>query len=48
MSGIKIEDIAFVGFRAPDLAGEAYTQKGAYVRLRFKFDENLMAEGFSP
>lgn len=35
------------GFRAPDLAGEAYTQKGAYVRLRFKFDENLMAEGLS-
>ena len=30
------------GFRAPDLAGEAYTQKGLYLRLRFKFDENLL------
>ena len=29
------------GFRAADLAGEAYTQRGAYARLRFKFDENL-------
>lgn len=29
------------GFRAADLAGEAYTQRGVYLRLRFKFDENL-------
>ena len=29
------------GFSASDLAGEAYTQRGAYLRLRFKFDENL-------
>jgi uncharacterized repeat protein (TIGR01451 family) len=29
------------GFRAPDLAGEAYTQRGLYLRMRFKFDENL-------
>lgn len=26
-----------VGFNAPDLAGGAYTQRGAYLRLRFKF-----------
>lgn len=30
------------GFRAPDLVGEAYTQRGLYLRLRFKFDENLL------
>jgi uncharacterized repeat protein (TIGR01451 family) len=30
------------GFRAPDLAGEAYTQRGIYARLRLKFDENLL------
>ena len=29
------------GFSAPDLASEAYTQRGVYLRLRFKFDENL-------
>ena len=33
------------GFRAPDLAGEAYTQRGLYARLRFKFDENLLGSG---
>jgi hypothetical protein len=32
----------FVGFRAdPDLAGYEYTDEGAFVRLRFKFDEDL-------
>ncbi|MFI5447719.1 SdrD B-like domain-containing protein [Polaromonas sp. UC242_47] len=35
------------GFRAPDLAGEAYTQRGLYVRLRFKFDENLLGSSAS-
>jgi uncharacterized repeat protein (TIGR01451 family) len=30
-----------VGFRDPDLAGDDYTQRSFYVRLRFKFDENL-------
>ena len=30
------------GFRAPDLAGEAYTQHGIYLRMRLKFDENLL------
>ena len=30
------------GFKAPDLAGEAYTQHGIYLRLRLKFDENLL------
>ena len=33
----------FKGFGAADLAGEAYTQRGVYLRLRFKFDENLFA-----
>ncbi len=31
------------GFDAPDLAGEAYTQRGAYLHLSFKFDESLFA-----
>lgn len=31
------------GFRASDLAGEAYTQRGLYLRMRFKFDENLLS-----
>lgn len=30
------------GFNAPELAGEAYTKRGLYVRMRFKFDENLL------
>ena len=29
------------GFKAAELAGDAYTQRGVYLRLRFKFDENL-------
>ena len=29
------------GFRDPDLAGDDYTQRAFYLRLRFKFDENL-------
>ncbi|MFP8834006.1 hypothetical protein ACLIJR_07020 [Hydrogenophaga sp. XSHU_21] len=29
------------GFRDDELQGSAYTQKGVYVRLRFKFDETL-------
>ncbi|MEO8388099.1 SdrD B-like domain-containing protein [Polaromonas sp.] len=29
------------GFKAADLAGEAYTQRGVYLRVRFKFDENV-------
>ena len=29
------------GFRDPDLAGEDYTQRSFYIRLRFKFDEAL-------
>ncbi|WP_431094711.1 SdrD B-like domain-containing protein [Polaromonas aquatica] len=32
------------GFRAADLAGEAYTQRGVYLRVRFKFDENVFGE----
>ena len=31
------------GFDAPDLSGNAYTQRGIYMRLRFKFDENLFS-----
>jgi uncharacterized repeat protein (TIGR01451 family) len=30
------------GFNAPELAGEAYTRRGLYVRMRFKFDETLL------
>ena len=30
------------GFRAPDLSSEAYTQRGLYVRLRYKFDESSL------
>jgi len=33
------------GFDAPDLAGEAYTQRGAYLHLSFKFDESLFGGG---
>ncbi|MGO9804379.1 MAG: SdrD B-like domain-containing protein [Steroidobacteraceae bacterium] len=31
-----------MGFDAPDLAGAAYTQRGVYLHLDFKFDENLL------
>ncbi|BDU16637.1 SdrD B-like domain-containing protein [Lysobacter auxotrophicus] len=32
----------FVGFEGdPDLTGYEYTDEGAFIRLRFKFDENL-------
>lgn len=31
----------FFGFRDEDLASGDYTNKGAYVRLRYKFDEDL-------
>ncbi len=30
-----------VGFKSPDLAGEDVTRKGTFIRLRFKFDENI-------
>lgn len=33
------------GFRDDDLTGGDYTQRGAYLRLRFKFDENLFRRG---
>lgn len=32
----------FMGFRSDDLTGEDITRRGAYIRLRFKFDENLL------
>ncbi|MNG41120.1 hypothetical protein D3C84_1300910 [compost metagenome] len=32
----------FVGFVGdPDLTGYEYTDEGAFIRLRFKFDEDL-------
>ena len=34
------------GFEAPDLAGEAYTQRGVYLHMSFKFDESVF--GGSP
>ncbi|NMM08154.1 hypothetical protein [Polaromonas sp.] len=30
------------GFKAAELAGEAYTQRGLYLRMRYKFDETLL------
>jgi len=30
------------GFRDEDLAGDEYTARGAYLRLRFKFDETVL------
>jgi hypothetical protein len=33
----------FIGFHDRDLASENDTQRGLYMRLRFKFDETLMA-----
>lgn len=34
----------FKGFKASDMTGEAYTQRGLYLRARFKFDENVFGE----
>ena len=31
------------GYRDDDLASADYTNKGAFVRLRYKFDEDLFA-----
>ena len=31
-----------LGFSAPDLAGSAYTQRGFYLHLDFKFDESVL------
>jgi hypothetical protein len=35
----------FTGFNDKELTGTDYTSKGAYIRLRFKFDENLFSGG---
>lgn len=35
------------GFQAAALAGDAYTQRGLYLRMRFKFDEDLFASSAS-
>lgn len=31
----------FFGFKDKDLAGADYTDRGVYVRMRYKFDESL-------
>ena len=36
------------GFSAPDLAGEAYTRRGVYLRMRFKFDESVFGATDAP
>jgi large repetitive protein len=33
----------FFGYRDADLSGGDYTNRGAFVRMRFKFDEDLFA-----
>ncbi|MDD0815804.1 hypothetical protein PSQ39_14295 [Curvibacter sp. HBC28] len=33
----------FMGIKDPDLGGSAFTAKGPYVRMRFKFDENTIS-----
>lgn len=38
----------FKGFDAADIAGEAYTQRGAYLRLRYKFDEDAFGAETQP
>jgi len=35
-----------LGFRDDDLVGDEYTRRGAYLRLRFKFDESLLGGRF--
>ncbi|MDM7941397.1 MAG: hypothetical protein QUV35_02095 [Hydrogenophaga sp.] len=32
------------GFSDDELQGSAYTRKGVYLRLRFKFDETLFRD----
>ena len=34
----------FFGYKDPDLAGNDYTVKGPYVRLRYKFDESIFGD----
>jgi hypothetical protein len=36
-----------IGLHDPDLSGSDYTDSGAYIRLRFKFDERLFSGGAS-
>ena len=36
------------GFTDNDLAGADYTNRGLYLRLRFKFDEDLLKGGSKP
>jgi hypothetical protein len=37
-----------LGYQDQDLAGDDTTRKGAYIRLRFKFDENLFGGHSEP
>jgi hypothetical protein len=32
-----------LGYRDPDLTGDDVTRRGAFIRLRFKFDENIFS-----
>ena len=36
------------GFKAADLAGDAYTQRGVYLKMRYKFDETLFGANDQP
>jgi hypothetical protein len=38
----------FFGYKDSDLAGNDYTVKGPYVRLRYKFDEGVFGEFAKP
>jgi hypothetical protein len=35
-----------IGFRDDDLAADEYTRRGAYLRMRFKFDESVLGGRF--
>ena len=38
----------FIGFKDADLSGEDITRRGAFIRLRFKFDESLFMRKEQP
>ena len=38
----------FIGFKDADLSGEDVTRRGAFIRLRFKFDESLFLRKEQP
>jgi hypothetical protein len=35
----------WMGFHAPDISGTDYSDRGFYIRMRYKFDEKLMGGG---